>query len=56
MTTETIGGTVHDYACDPATTCSNQNITAGVTHLRGLVRDRYVYSSKDANNQTTRTE
>lgn len=44
VTTNTVGGATYDYACDPATTCSNLSITANVIHQRDLVLDRYAYS------------
>ncbi|HEX8293586.1 MAG TPA: RHS repeat-associated core domain-containing protein, partial [Pyrinomonadaceae bacterium] len=44
LTTNVIGGTTYDYACDPATTCSNASIDANVIHQRGLARARQVYA------------
>ncbi|MBA3241761.1 MAG: hypothetical protein H0T60_11095, partial [Acidobacteria bacterium] len=42
LTTNPVGGTTYDYACDPATTCGSASATPNVIHLRGLPREQWV--------------
>jgi RHS repeat-associated protein len=53
VTTNVVGGVTYDYACDPATTCSNASINTGVVHLRGLPKQMSVYDAGVEQSRTT---
>jgi RHS repeat-associated protein len=44
LTTNTVAGVTHDYACDPADKCNEDNITPEVIHQRGLPAGQQVYA------------
>jgi RHS repeat-associated protein len=55
VTTNTVGGVTYDYACDPATTCSNASINANVIHLRALTGQQWVSSDAAGSNKVSLT-
>jgi RHS repeat-associated protein len=55
VTTNTVNGLSYDYACDPATACSNQNIVPGIVHLRALPRRQWVSSDAAGSNKVALT-
>jgi RHS repeat-associated protein len=45
LTSQTVGGTTYDYACDPATNCNASATLANVIHLRSLPKQVSVYDA-----------
>lgn len=49
LTTNAVGGTTYDYACDPTSTCGNSAAITSVIHLRSLPVQQSVYEPSAGN-------